>query len=103
MLDAIRAKIRMRQYEFSKHALDQSITRDIGVLEMEEALANSGEVIEDYPSDKYGASCLILAFTKIGRPLHLHCSHPSRPLIKIITLYEPDADEWVNYRTRKQA
>ena len=89
-----------RQYEFSKHAVDQSIIRDISVAEVEEAVANESEVIEDYPADKYGPSCLILGFTSTGRPLHLQCSYPSRPVIKIVTLHEPDPDLWLDYRIR---
>ncbi len=102
MLEEIQNKIVRRQYEFSKHAVDQSIIRDISVAEVEEAILVRSEVIEDYPDDKYGPSCLILGFTKAGRPLHLQCSYPSRPLIKIVTLYEPDPDLWVDFRIRKQ-
>ena len=29
LLDDIRAKVQRRQYEFSKHAVDQTIARDI--------------------------------------------------------------------------
>ena len=29
------------------------------------------------------------------------CSYPSRPLVKIITLYEPDPDLWIDYRARR--
>ena len=101
MLDEIREKIARRQYEFSKHAVDQSIVRGITVAELEQAIRGRSEVIEDYPEDKYGPSCLILGFTNTGRPVHVHCSYPSRPLIKIITLYEPDPDLWVDLRTRK--
>jgi len=100
-LDEIQAKILRRQYEFSKHAVDQSIIRDISVTEVEEGIASSAEVIEDYPEDKYGPSCLILGFTKAGRPLHVQCSYPSRPLIKIITVYDPDPNLWVDFRIRK--
>ena len=56
---------------------------------------------EDYPDDKYGPSCLVLGFTRKGRPLHIQCSHPSRLLVKIITLYEPSADEWIDFKSRK--
>jgi len=101
MLEEIRRKILRRQYEFSRHAVDQSIIRDIAVGELEEAISNRSEVIEDYPDDKYGPSCLILGYTKAGRPLHLQCSYPSRSLIKIITVYEPDPDLWRNLRVRK--
>jgi len=30
--------------------------------------------IEDYPTDKYYPSCLLLGFTDNARPLHLHVS-----------------------------
>lgn len=102
LLDDIRTKVQHRQYEFSRHAVDQSIVRGIRVAEVEQAIQAGSEVIEDYPDDKYGASCLILGFTKAGRPLHVQCSYPSRPLIKIITLYEPDPDRWADVRKRKQ-
>jgi hypothetical protein len=71
------------------------------VAEVEEAIASPSEIIEDYPKDKYGQSCLILGFTKIGRPLHVQCSYPSRPLVKIITLYQPDPDLWIDFRIRR--
>ena len=101
MIDEIREKIHARRYEFSRHAVDQSIIRDIPVADLEEALSGEFEVIEDYPDDKYGPSCLLLGFTSIGRPLHVVCSYPSRPLVKIITLYEPDPDEWTDNRIRR--
>jgi len=102
LLDEIRGKILKRQYEFSKHAVDQSIIRNISVPEVEEAIEGRSEVIEDYPEDKYGPSCLILGFTRKGRPLHIQCSYPSRPIVKIITLYEPDPDVWIDFRIRKK-
>jgi hypothetical protein len=101
MLEQIRSKMLRRQYEFSKHAVDQSIIREISVAEVEQAVSGRSEVVEDYPDDKYGPSCLILGFTKAGRPIHLQCSYPSRPLIKIITPYEPDPDRWEDFRVRK--
>lgn len=103
MLKAIQDKIRSRQYEFSRHALDQSIHRDISVAEVEEALLGAVEIIEDYPEDKYGPSCLLLGITHAGRALHVVCSYPSRPLLKIITLYEPDPALWIDARIRRDA
>lgn len=71
LLDEIRQKIDDQQYEFSKHAVDQSIIRDISVNELERAISNESEIIEDYPNDKYGPSCLVLGFTDGARPLHI--------------------------------
>src|SRR4030066_2409606 len=101
MLEEIQSKILQRQYEFSKHAVDQSIIRDISVAEVGEAISGRCEILEDYPEDIYGPSCLILGFTKAGRALHLQCSYPSRPLNEIITLYEPDPDLWVDFKVRR--
>jgi hypothetical protein len=89
IVDDIRDKIVRGQFEFSQHAVDQSIVRHISVQEMREAIA-VGEVIEDYPTDKYGPSCLVFGLPLARRPLHIQCSSPSRPLVKLITVYEPD-------------
>jgi hypothetical protein len=91
LIDEIRQKIADSRFELSKHATDQTLLRGIRVQEIREAIAG-GEVIEDYPNDKYGPSCLILGFTWTRRPLHVQCSYPSRDLVKIITLYEPDPE-----------
>jgi hypothetical protein len=100
-IENIRQKFVEDQFEFSKHAVDQSIVRRILVREVREAIA-AGQVIEDYPDDKYGPSCLILGFTQAQRPLHIQCTYPSRPIIKIITLYEPEADKWNNDFTKRR-
>ena len=62
----IRDKIAKDQFEFSRHAVDQSILRRINVQKIREAIED-GKVIEDYPEDKYGPSCLILGFTGGGK------------------------------------
>ncbi len=99
MIEEIRQKIEQGQFEFSRHAVDQSLIRHISVQEIREAIA-TGEIIEDYPDDKYGPSCLIFGFTVAKRPVHIQCSYPSRPLIKIITLYEPDPKRWIDFKVR---
>ena len=100
MIEQIRAKIASGQFEYSQHAVDQSIIRRVSVQELSEAIS-VGEVIEDYPDDKYGPSCLVLGLTKAGRPLHIQCSYPSRPLVKIVTLYEPEPGLWDNLKVRR--
>ena len=70
LVEEIRRKIASEQFEFSKHAVDQSILRSIGVQEIKEAIA-TGQVIEDYPDDKYGPSCLISGLTRTIRPIHV--------------------------------
>jgi hypothetical protein len=58
LIDEIRAKFAREEFEFSRHAVDQTVFRRIMVSEVREAIA-VGEVIEDYPNDKYWPSCLI--------------------------------------------
>ena len=99
-MEGIRRKVAQEQFEFARHAVDPAILRDIRVEEVREAVA-AGQVIEDYPDDKYGPSCLIFGFTLARRPLHIQCSYPSRPLVKIITVYEPDPARWTSFTTRR--
>ncbi len=100
IVEQIYRKIRLGQFEFSQHAVDQGIIRRISVQDFRDAMEQS-EVIEDYPNDKYGLSCLILGFTSSHRPLHIQCSYPTRSLVKVITLYEPDLKDWIDFRVRR--
>ena len=100
MIDEIRRRIARGDFEFSQHAVDQAILRHIAVPELREAIA-VGEVIEVYPEDKYGPSCLIFGVTRAGRPVHVQCSDPSRPTVKIITVYEPDPALWIEFKVRR--
>jgi hypothetical protein len=66
--------------------------RHISPIEVKHAIL-SGEVLEQYPEDKYRPSCLICGVTKEGRILHVHCSIDP---VWIITAYDPtlNPDEW---------
>jgi hypothetical protein len=101
MIEEIRKKIAAGEFEFSKHAADQSILRKINVQELREVILNA-EIIEDYHDDKYGPTCLLFGLTKKSRPLHVQCSYPSRPLMKIVTIYEPNPAEWIDWKVRRQ-
>jgi len=100
MIEELRKKFARDEFEFSKHTTDQTILREISVQEIREAV-RAGELIEDYPDDKYGPSSLILGFTSKKRPLHVQCSYPSRPTIKVITVYEPDPEKWIDFKIRR--
>jgi hypothetical protein len=83
---------------FTDHAVRQMARRNIMDTEVQEAIL-AGEVIEEYPDDKYSPSCLIYGHTRQGRPLHVQCSLP--PRVKVITTYQPDPDEWIDNRVRR--
>lgn len=98
-LQAIREVFENRQYIFSLHGSDRAAKRAIRASEIEQAVI-AGMVIEDYPDDKYGPSCLISGYTEAKRPLHIQVSYP--PKVKIITVYEPSTDDWEDdLKTRK--
>jgi hypothetical protein len=85
---------------FAEHAIRQMARRSISVEEVTEAILN-GEIIEDYPDDKYSPSCLILGSTRRGRALHVQCSAP--PRVRVVTVYRPDAGEWIEDRIRRRS
>lgn len=98
ILKDIQDKIKTADYTFSDHAVKRMIKRDILRQEVEEAICH-GEIIEEYPDDKYSPSCLIYGMTVKRRDLHVQVSMP--PSVVIITAYEPDKEEWINCRIRR--
>lgn len=60
-----------------------------------------GEIIEDYPEDARGHSCLMLGYGELSRPLHLVCAC-KEDYLAIITAYIPGAKEWADdFKTRR--
>jgi hypothetical protein len=41
--------------------------------------------------------------TEAGRIIHVQCSYPTRSLIKVVTIYEPDPDRWNDDFTTRRA
>ena len=87
---------------FTPHALNQMnrperlITRH----EVREVILH-GELIEDYPEDVRGHSCLLMALATTGRVVHVVCA-PKKEYITIISAYIPSPDRWKNdFKTRK--
>lgn len=86
---------------FLPHAIKQMSRPDrmISADEIREA-TNRGEIIEEYPDDTRGSSCLIL-YNDLERAIHVVCS-PKPEYLAIITAYIPDPGQWSpDFRTRK--
>lgn len=65
-----------------------------------ESVVMTGEIIEDYPEDARGYSCLMLGFGRDDRPIHVVCA-PKDEYLAIITSYLPDPTQWtVDFRGR---
>lgn len=99
-LGAIQEIARQRRLIFIEHAIRQMIKREITDDEVRDVVL-SGEIIEAYPNDKYSPSCLVLGATRAGRPLHVQCSAP--PRVRVVTVYQPDPNEWIDNRVRKES
>ncbi|HEV2883829.1 MAG TPA: DUF4258 domain-containing protein [Pyrinomonadaceae bacterium] len=86
---------------FLPHAVRQMSRPDrmITTLEVRNVIAR-GEVIEDYPEDPRGHSCLILGRGADDRAIHVICS-PKPEYLAIITAYLPSRNQWLdNFRQR---
>lgn len=71
--------------------------------EIEEGLLSSEtKIIEDYPNDPRGHSCLVLGFTKGNQPIHIVCGIQEDKILVIVTVYRPDIDEWIDWQIRKE-
>ena len=80
------------------HALKRRIERKISTIELENVIL-TGEIIEEYLDDYPYPSCLINGFIRDKEPIHIVCAVAER--IKIITLYKPTENEWIDYKTRR--
>ncbi len=88
---------------FLPHALRQMLRPDRMIRRAEvRRVITEGEVIEEYPKDARGHSCLLLGFGDGERPIHVVCA-PREDYLAIITAYLPDAHEWSgDFRKRVQ-
>jgi hypothetical protein len=89
---------------FLPHAVRQMsrIDRMITTDEVRQVI-EKGELVEDYPEDVRGHSCLILGHGKNERPIHVVCS-PKEDYLAVITAYLPNPEQWEdNFRKRKES
>lgn len=87
---------------FLPHAIRQMSRPERMITPQEvERVVMTGELVEDYPHDSRGHSCLLLGFGDTGRAVHVVCS-PKADYLAVITAYLPDTDQWSpDYRRRR--
>jgi hypothetical protein len=78
------------------HALRQ-MNRPDRMIRTEEVhrTIERGEIIEDYPEDGRGHSCLLLGHGDSDRPIHVVCA-PKDDYLAIITAYIPNDADWTD-------
>jgi len=100
-INDIKKKVRQGKFRLSFTHTEKLRERKIEIRELEQAIS-VGEIIEDYPTDPRGPSCLILGHSEEGRPLHIVCGIMDKELL-IITAYEPDTRDWeTDWKTRRR-
>jgi len=96
----IRAEIEKQTYQISLHADDERLADGLQIVELESALRDC-QVIEQYPEDPRGESCLALGFVD-GKPVHFVCGRNRAGHLVLITVYLPSMPKWKDPYTRNR-
>ena len=99
ILDAVR-EAAGKKLLFLPHAIRQ-LARPANMISTREVerVVTEGEIIEHYPEDVRGPSCLMLGSGE-GRAIHVVCA-PKDEYLAIITAYVPDPSQWApDFRRR---
>ncbi len=99
VLERIRAQAVTENIRITQHAQQEMAEENITLDEVLEAVFK-GDILENYPSHRRGACCLVSGLTRDGRPLHIVCT-TARSVLIIITVYEPKPPKWVTPTQRR--
>jgi hypothetical protein len=102
-IEEIRELVQAGHYEVSIHAQQERLEDDLDINEVEAALLQ-GELIEDYPEDPRGPSCLVGSLAG-SKPIHVVIGWATRKqqlerTLRVITVYIPRPPQWTDLRTR---
>jgi len=98
-IEWVKEKVKEGEYEFTEHAEEERQADKILIGEIEDVLIN-GEIVEDYPNDPRGQSCLVSGYGNEGIPIHVICGKTKRGDLRIITVYIPTFPKWKDPKTR---
>ncbi|MBI2039589.1 DUF4258 domain-containing protein [Candidatus Microgenomates bacterium] len=92
-IKTIRKKVRAGEYDLSEHTHKERQEEQTTTDEIEKTLLK-GAIIEKYPEDLRGGSCLVGS-----KKLHVVCGFRNKRLL-IVTNYRPKKPTWINWKTR---
>jgi len=96
-IEAIKERIRIDEYLYSLHAEIERKADELTFAQVEEALLN-GKILEQYPNDGRGESCLVVGFSG-ETPIHIVCGRRGEK-IALITVYIPTPPKFIDPWTR---
>jgi hypothetical protein len=99
VLKRIQTQAEAENIRITPHAQQEMVDEQITLDETFEAIV-TGQILENYHEHRRGACCLLNGITKSGRSLHIVCT-TARPVLIIITVYEPKPPKWPTPTQRK--
>jgi hypothetical protein len=88
----IQERVRNNQYLYTLHADEERREDGISIADVEQAILG-GLLLEDYPNDRRGPSCLLYG-PAANRPVHVVCGRNSAGWLVVITVYVPTLPKW---------
>jgi hypothetical protein len=100
-LDFIHDEVYAQHFEISLHADDERMADGLTLAEVEEVLLRC-RIIEHYPADPRGESCLVAGLTEAGIPVHVVCGRNPAGRLVLVTVYIPAMPKWKDWFTRNR-
>jgi len=96
----IRECVESGQYLLTLHADEERRNDGLGMVDLETALTN-GMILESYPDDPRGPSCLVYGESH-GIPVHVVCGGNRSGWLVVITVYRPSPPKWESPTRRRR-
>ena len=99
LFETIRQRVLVKEFQIAAHAEQEREAESILLSDLIDSVAH-GELLEDYPEDRRGHSCLVLGFSKSGQAIHSVWTILRDGRARLITVYLPQPPKWDDPRTR---
>jgi hypothetical protein len=94
--------IRAGRFRVTDHADEEAASDRLTLGAVLDSITE-GEIIESYPTDRPYPSCLVLGRTLEGSAIHsVWAYNGATGWAVLVTVYRPDPNRWVDWRTRKK-
>jgi len=101
-IENIRAAIESQKIKVTDHADEEAVDDRLTLTEVLQSV-QTGEIIEDYPTDKPYPSCLVFGKNEDDNPIHsVWAYNVSNGWAVLITVYRPDPTRWIEWKTRRK-
>ena len=99
ILSQLRGLASARKIRITQHAHQEMVAESIRLDDVLHVIA-TGQILEDYPTHRRGACCLLHGVDANGRDIHVVCT-TANPTLIIITAYLPVPPKWISPTQRR--